>query len=463
MPFQEKHKLLDGDVHYDTQEYTILEYGAIVIGLSDSLWGTLPPPGISLYPNALYYEEKSKSVIWQPYLIRWGTEQYKLYDARSIFVGSIVYDNQLGKIHLENDQDEPGPLKYYGTSVDGEKGWWDIKIETGLEPKNHNLSSNQWHIDVNGSFPPQTGRVITSFGSLWTYVQGDYDSVGCPSYLGFSTSNNQVEFLELRGEKHIEKNNTCQFQLVGDPYQVKGYTNIFGFYCNALMYYGTLKGKDDGWHSLPMYLCDDGSVENWCNTSVDSGQPSVYNNLNNPKNPVYVDNQGVEDHCLNPNDNIYNLCDTIKGWGFGELGADPGCDMVLDCPYVDYKGHILETTLESIRRKYDRLVLFADRIGFDLIPAETMDVPFGRVRYQISGRLNSLASLLVKANLIYEEVVVQPSPSGYLVAPGQFYDYARPIVFSQTMYEPFVVIHHVKYNKASVENVQIKYFGISKY
>jgi len=43
------------------------------------------------------------------------------------FLDSLIEESD-GTIHLVNDEDDPGILKYYGTDITGTKGWWELLI-----------------------------------------------------------------------------------------------------------------------------------------------------------------------------------------------------------------------------------------------------------------------------------------------------------------------------------------------
>lgn len=117
------------------------------------------------------------------------------------FLDSLIEESD-GTIHLINDEDNPGLLKYYGTDISGVKGWYNLPEESSSEtgggvdvygtPEQHYVT--MWH-DANTITSMQGDEGVGFYSQQWVggynilhapfgaIVGGEYSWKSAPYYL----------------------------------------------------------------------------------------------------------------------------------------------------------------------------------------------------------------------------------------------------------------------------------------
>jgi hypothetical protein len=278
---------------------------------------------------------------WWHYKPQWEPSKAIPDDASDKPQKSLVWDTNTYTIHLVNDLDDPGPMKYYGfcnpaitlcnpNVPEGERGWHPIPGSTGSDggaPEPHQLmhgnsqSCGGYHIDVDGCLSATPGAFITSAGGKWTVVTPS----GSCQFLGYDGN---VGYKSIGTPKHVILS-SCKLQLYNDSAAPGGGST-------RPVYYGTLRGGDDGWHKL-MIECGDGSPGgqplDYCHTAVGGnsgctdgspsspgGSPSSPGgNPLSPGAPTPVNPDNPLEPCAAGSTSI---CNDFPGWPF----HSPQCD-----------------------------------------------------------------------------------------------------------------------------------------
>jgi hypothetical protein len=295
---------------------------------------------------------------WWMYKPQWEPGQEIPDDASDKPQKSLVWDTTTYTIHLVNDEDKPGPLKYYGVCnsetndcnpdvPEGERGWHPIPGSGGgaSVPQPHSLMHDDsaecggFHTDVDGCLSADAGAFITSAGGKWTTVTPD----GSCKFLGYD---GDVGYKSIGTPKHVVLD-SCKLQLYNDSAAPGGGDT-------RPVYYGTLKGGDDGWHKL-MIDCGDGTPDHppvdYCHTAVGGGSSDCTDSDGNPLSPgapTPIDPKNPLDPCASGGTSICSdfpgwpfhspYCDDIEGAEPGDPAADPtewgkicdGCCGVID-------------------------------------------------------------------------------------------------------------------------------------
>lgn len=327
MPYAKKHRLLDGgSMHVDTVDNAQLVYGEIVVSKNNK-WDIFNPPTDTASSTVLSIKNDG-TLEWWRFRVQWKGGEDIPNSATDKFDMSVVWDTNTFRIRLRNDEDTPGPLKYYGTCnhntrndcnpnvPQGQKGWHPIPGSgQGATPAQHDLMKHHgwpcrhWHTDVEPCQTATNNEIIYSGNNKWRILPGAANTC---MFLSYDAGSLAYRIIPLE-TKHIVNNQPCSLSLYNDVSTLQGQGRV--------AYYGTKRGADDGWHYM-LITCDGSTPKDYCRTHTgECGQPG---SPGNPWNPPPIPN----DVCLGQTPS--NWCDLFPGWPFHSP----------DCTEYDTEGDI---------------------------------------------------------------------------------------------------------------------------